>query len=93
MELPYPEVRLDPAVHLIFLLRAGDTILHIQPGTGGYGDPFERDPAMVLEDVLDEKMTDAYVEREYGVAIEPAGTGIDTAKTAALRESRRISRT
>ena len=35
----------------------GDTLRHVQPGGGGYGDPFERAPARVLEDVLDEKVS------------------------------------
>jgi hypothetical protein len=47
---------------------------------------------MVLEDVLDEKITPAYAAREYGVVIDPSGARIDMAKTAALRETRRASR-
>src|SRR3546814_2666761 len=32
-------------------VRAGDTITVLMPGGGGYGDPFRRDPALVLRDV------------------------------------------
>ena len=32
----------------------GDVISFQQSGAGGYGDPLARDPARVLEDVLDD---------------------------------------
>lgn len=55
---------------------------------GGYGDPWQRDPRNVLEDVLDEKMTVAYAEKTYGVVINPQTFQIDSERTAALRQSR-----
>ena len=42
------------------------------PGGGGYYDPFTRDPAAVLDDVLDEFVSVASAAREYGVVIDPA---------------------
>ena len=39
------------------LLEQGDGFTHVSAGGGGFGDPFERDPAAVLEDVLDEKVS------------------------------------
>ena len=71
-----------------FPVQAQDRLLHIQPGAGGYGDPWQQDPDRVREDVLDEKTTMAYVEREYGVAIDPRTLQIDEERTAALRRSR-----
>ncbi len=54
-------------------------------GSGGYGDPFERDPEAVAEDVRQEKITIAHAEREYGVAVDPATLALDAKRTAALR--------
>jgi N-methylhydantoinase B len=68
-------------------VQAGDRLIHIQPGAGGYGDPWERDPWRVREDVLDEKITVAYAEREYGVVIDPRTLEINQERTAALKQS------
>jgi N-methylhydantoinase B/oxoprolinase/acetone carboxylase alpha subunit len=80
IEFP-PQIMIDASV------RAGDRLLHIQPSAGGYGDPWQRDPHSVLEDVLDEKMTVAYAEKTYGVVIDPQTFHIDSERTAALRQS------
>lgn len=39
-------------------------------GGGGYGDPLERDPALVLEDVIDGYVTIERARKDYGVVIE-----------------------
>jgi N-methylhydantoinase B len=36
------------------MLQAGDSIVSLSAGGGGYGDPLQRDPAGVLDDVIDE---------------------------------------
>ena len=51
------------------LLERGDGFTHVSAGGGGFGDPFERDPAAVLEDVLDEKVSFAAARERYGVVI------------------------
>ncbi len=79
-----PQMMVDAQV------RPEDAIMHLLPGAGGYGDPLERDPAMVLDDVLDEKISPDYAQRVYGVAI--ANGAVDTQGTRAVRESRRIQR-
>jgi len=66
----------------------GDELRHDLAGAGGWGDPFERDPASVLEDVLDEKITRAHARSAYGVVLNEAGTSIDEAETARLRRPR-----
>jgi N-methylhydantoinase B len=70
------------------VLRRGDVIQHDQPGGGGYGDPFARDPERVLADVLDEKITVEYARREHGVVIDAATLTVDAAATAAARTRR-----
>ena len=52
-----------------------DVLSFQQSGAGGYGDPFEREPRRVLEDVLDDYVSVEAARREYGVVI--AGSGID----------------
>lgn len=50
----------------------GDVIMVANPGGGGYGDPWLRDPDAVLEDVLEQKLSAEYARREYGVVIDAA---------------------
>jgi N-methylhydantoinase B len=38
-------------------------------GGGGWGDPFERDPQAVLDDVLDEYVSVEGARRDYGVVL------------------------
>jgi len=63
---------------------AKDTIRLGLPGGGGFGNQREREPARVLDDVLDGLITRAEAERDYGVAIDTNGS-IDAAKTERLR--------
>ena len=52
-------------------LQRGDRLLLWTSGGGGFGDPRERAPERVLDDVLDGKVSVAAAEREYGVVIRP----------------------
>ena len=60
-----------------------------QCGGGGYGDPFDRDPAAVLMDVRNGYVSAEAAEAEYGVAIE--NDGVAETRTAALRAARTSS--
>ena len=53
------------------ILNTGDVFHHTMAGGGGYGLPHERDPQMVLDDVLDEKISVQAAARDYGVVITP----------------------
>ena len=55
------------------------------PGGGGYGDPAEREPERVAEDVRDGLITAEDARRDYGVVIRPDGS-LDQAATETLRE-------
>lgn len=55
------------------------------PCGGGYGNPFERDPQLVLGDVLDGFTTVEDAKVSYGVVIDPVGMAVDLDATAALR--------
>jgi N-methylhydantoinase B len=69
-------------------MRRGDSFHHDGAGGGGYGNAYERDPALVLEDVLDEKVSFDAARRDYGVAIDPVRLIVDVSETARLRGTR-----
>ena len=66
-------------------MKAGDVFRHVSAGGGGFGSPLERDPEMVLADVVDEKVSHAVARDAYGVVIDPATRAVDAARTKALR--------
>jgi N-methylhydantoinase B len=63
----------------------GALITHEQAGGGGYGDPLERDSALVREDVADGKITRAFAAEHHGVD----ATEVHLAK-AAVRSSANV---
>jgi N-methylhydantoinase B len=65
----------------------GDVISFQQSGAGGYGDPLERDPRTVLEDVLDGYVSVEAARADYGVVITETGLdmAVDESATAAVR--------
>lgn len=70
----------------------GDEMLFVTPSGGGYGDPLERDPALVLEDWRDDLVGAEDARRHYGVVIDEAGGSVDAPATDALREELRTER-
>jgi N-methylhydantoinase B/oxoprolinase/acetone carboxylase alpha subunit len=68
-------------------MNAGDEMLFVTPSGGGYGDPLERDPALVLEDIELELITEDVARDVYGVVF--AAGVVDEQATAALRAERR----
>lgn len=50
-------------------MAAGDTVRIRTTGGGGWGDPLQRDPEVVLLDVVQGKVTPAAAEDDYGVVI------------------------
>jgi len=69
-------------------LSAGDTLQITVPNSAGYGDPLERDPELVLSDVLDGYTTVELAERDYGVVIDGGSMTVDDEATAQLRKER-----
>jgi N-methylhydantoinase B len=72
-------------------LKPGDTVSFQTPGGGGYGPPEERDPALVLKDVRDRKVSVARARDVYGVAVLSEPTRFDARETTRLRSRRRSS--
>ncbi|MBS1860292.1 MAG: hydantoinase B/oxoprolinase family protein [Actinobacteria bacterium] len=69
-------------------IKAGDVMEIRVPSSGGYGDPFSRDPQQVLSDVLDDFTTLERAEAEYGVVIDPETMTVDEGATGHLRSER-----
>ncbi|MFQ5425867.1 MAG: hydantoinase B/oxoprolinase family protein, partial [Gaiellales bacterium] len=71
---------------------AGDYIEFREPNAAGYGDPLERSPAQVREDVLDDFTTIELAADAYGVVFSDETTlEIDEGATAKLREELRTT--
>jgi N-methylhydantoinase B len=66
-------------------MHGGDVLRGDLPGSGGWGDPVTRDPALVAEDVRQEKISLARARDVYKVVLDPASFALDEAATAALR--------
>ena len=69
-------------------MRQGETFRAEMAGSGGYGDPLERDPLAVAEDVRQEKLSAAHAEAAYGVIVD-GDAALDVAATETLRQKRR----
>jgi N-methylhydantoinase B len=67
-------------------LARGDSFTHVSAGGGGFGAAFEREPAAVLEDVLDGKVSAAAARERYGVVVVDGE--LDATATAELRDAR-----
>jgi N-methylhydantoinase B len=69
---------------LDFTMAPGDRLELWTSGGGGYGDPLDREPELVLADVLDGKVGVEAAAERFGVVVQ-AGA-IDTRATEGLRE-------
>jgi N-methylhydantoinase B len=75
---------------------AGEAFEYVYGGGAGWGDPLRRDPARVLDDVLDEYVSVEAAAREYAVvlrgSLEALDLSVDEAATRSLRERLRAQR-
>jgi N-methylhydantoinase B len=71
-------------------MKKGDLFRHEVAGAGGWGDPLERDPALVLKDVRNDFVSERAARDDYGVVL--ASDAVDEAATAALRQRMRDRR-
>ena len=68
-------------------MRQGETFRAEMAGSGGYGEPFERDPHAVAEDVRQEKLSANHAKTEYGVIVD-SNAVLDIDATSALRQNK-----
>jgi len=71
--------------HRMYQLQTGDVLVKISGGGAGVGNPLERDPEKVLQDVVIEFISLEVAREVYGVVINPTTMEIDWEKTEALR--------
>ncbi len=76
-----------PTRYADYPLQAGDVFRLETPGGGGWGDPTKRDPALVLEDVVQGYVSPEAAAATYKVVVQREGARwtIDEAATAARR--------
>jgi N-methylhydantoinase B len=80
-----------PSKCTVQILR-GDRLVIKTPGGGGYGNPLDRDPLLVLADVENGLVSQENARENYGVVIDSTIMGVLANETEELRESmRRIS--
>jgi N-methylhydantoinase B len=73
-------------------IRRGDVFRHVLAGAGGWGDPLERDVALVLRDVRNELLSPAKAKEDYGVVVDVETWTIDADRTARERAHIRAQR-
>jgi N-methylhydantoinase B len=72
-------------------MKPGDVIIMDAAGGGGFGDPLDRDPETVQEDVIEGYVSLEKARQDYGVVIDPATMKADLAATDELRRSMRAA--
>lgn len=70
-------------------LEEGDRIIAVAGGGGGYGDPLERDPMTVRDDIIKGYVSVERARQDYGVIIDPRTYDIDIDSTNKLRKEMR----
>jgi N-methylhydantoinase B len=73
-------------------VNSDDVLVYLCGGGGGYGDPLERDPQLVLKDVREGECTIDYVRDSYGVVITPGSLDLDEDATEKLRREMKEER-
>ncbi len=76
----------------MIVLHPGDQLWEYIAGGAGHGDPLDRDPGLVLADVLDGKVSRESAREAYGVEFTPDGPGVDEVRTKECREALRRER-
>jgi N-methylhydantoinase B len=66
-------------------LSRGQMFGHETAGGGGWGDPFERDPALVLEDVRNGFVSIEAARDDYGVVLDATARHVAAEATLCLR--------
>ena len=68
----------------------GDRLRVMTPGSGGYGDPLERDPQRIAVDVANGLVSAQAARDHYGTVIDEATGELDAAATARWRKAKAV---
>ena len=86
-------VRYEPSKFSGIRMEVGDVVSYYSPAGGGYGDPLDRDPELVLDDVLDGFISSYHARDDYGVVLRETedgyGWALDAEATRHLRSRMR----
>jgi N-methylhydantoinase B/oxoprolinase/acetone carboxylase alpha subunit len=74
------------------MYREGDLLFGFSGGGPGYGDPLERSPKSVLEDMKKNIISAWTAENIYRVALDPEGRKLDASRTNEMRVAERKAR-
>ena len=74
------------------LYREGDLLFGFSGGGPGYGDPLERDPEAILDDVKNNIISDWTARNVYKMAYDSERGKIDAEETKRLRDAERKDR-
>lgn len=83
------DVTQNPAKFSGLRVDVGDVVTYVSPSGGGYGDPLDREPEKVLDDVLDDFIDVAHARDVYGVILKPTDDGYDWGLDMAATTMRR----
>ena len=86
---PNEKIIIESAVE--YMQKPGEILFSQSAGGGGWGDPLERDPALVQRDVLDEYVSIEGAATDYGVVIEAETLTVDNEATQRLRAQMRAN--
>jgi N-methylhydantoinase B len=84
------DIRVQP--HRLVPVKTGDVLVKHSSGGGGVGDPAERDPELVREDVENEIVSAEEALRVYKVVVDRRTFQIDREQTRAVRARNAVSR-
>jgi len=73
-------------------VQPGDRIVFCTAGGGGWGDPLERDPVRVRNDVARRLLSAASARDDYGIVLQGGDVAIDHRATRDLREGMKRNR-
>ncbi len=73
----------------VLTLHEGERLHVDTPGGGGYGDPLERAPEAVRQDVCDRRVTVPMARTQYGVVMHEPSFTVDQEATQSLRAALR----
>jgi len=80
------EIEQIPAKITGYPIKKEDCIYYFVQGGGGYGDPLERDPDLVLQDYLNDYVSYEQAKDTYGVWIEKRSNTVNYVQTKKLRQ-------
>lgn len=78
--------RIIPAVSASFALEPGDVFSVRTPGGGGFGDPLNREPDEVLQDLLEGRISERSASEDYGIIVRDGQ--LDDNATSRLRKKK-----